>query len=147
MANSPGTLPGTLVVERTFRHPREKLWRALTQSPVLAQWMMKNDFQAVVGRRFQFHADAPRNWDGVVNCEVLVVEPLHRLSYTWGVGGPESGMQWTVLWTLTPADGGTHLRMEQSGFSAEQKGNYHGAKYGWEKMFNGLEQVLEGDAQ
>ncbi len=48
--------PRTLVVERVFPHPPEKLWRALTESPLLAQWMMKNDFAPVVGRKFQFHA-------------------------------------------------------------------------------------------
>jgi uncharacterized protein YndB with AHSA1/START domain len=29
--------PRTLVVERVFPHPPEKLWRALTESPLLAQ--------------------------------------------------------------------------------------------------------------
>jgi uncharacterized protein YndB with AHSA1/START domain len=48
----------TLVVERIFPHPPEKLWRALTESPLLAQWMMNNDFQPVPGRRFQFRAQA-----------------------------------------------------------------------------------------
>jgi uncharacterized protein YndB with AHSA1/START domain len=150
MADSPGTLPGTLVVERVFPHPPQKLWRALTENTLLAQWMMQNDFAPEVGKRFQFHAEPSPKWNSIVDCEVLVVEPLQRLSYTWGVAGPESGMQWTVLWTLTPAEGGTHLRMEQSGFSPEQKGNYQGARYGWEKMFAGLERVLdrvpEGDA-
>ena len=47
--------PRTLVVERVFPHPPEKLWRALTESPLLAQWMMNNDFAPVVGRKFQFH--------------------------------------------------------------------------------------------
>jgi uncharacterized protein YndB with AHSA1/START domain len=137
---------GTLVVERVFRHPPEKLWRALTESPLLAQWMMKNDFELEIGRKFQFLAEPSPKWNSIVDCEVLVVEPGQRLSYSWGVGGPESGMQWTVLWTLTPVDGGTHLRMEQSGFKPEQKGSYQGARYGWEKMFAGLERVLEGDA-
>jgi uncharacterized protein YndB with AHSA1/START domain len=147
MADSPSTLPGTLVVERVFHHPPQKLWRALTESTLLAQWMMKNDFAPEVGRKFQFHAEPSPKWNSIVDCEVLIVEPLRRLSYTWGVGGAESGMQWTVLWTLTPTEDGTHLRMEQSGFSPEQTQNYQGARYGWEKMFNGLEQLLEGDAQ
>jgi uncharacterized protein YndB with AHSA1/START domain len=138
--------PNTLVVERVFAHPPQKLWRALTESPLLAQWMMKNDFEATVGRRFQFRADPAPNWDGVVDCEVLVVEPLKSLSYNWGVGGSESGLQWVVLWTLTPAEGGTHLRMEQSGFRPDQQQAYGGAKYGWQKFFGGLEQMLNSGA-
>ena len=142
-ATKPTERPQTLVVERIFQHPPEKLWRALTESPLLAQWMMTNDFEPVTGRKFQFRTDPnPPIWNGVVDCEVLIVDPIQRLSYSWGVGGSESGLQWEVLWTLTPAEGGTHVRMEQSGFSSDQKANYQGARYGWQKFFDGLESVL-----
>ena len=141
--SNPAECPRTLVVERFFPHPPEKLWRALTESTLLAQWMMNNDFAPEVGRRFQFRRDdAGPKWTGIVDCEVLIVDPLRRLSYNWGVGGPDSGLQWVVLWTLTPSEGGTHLRMEQSGFTPGQQPNYNGARYGWQKMFDGLERVI-----
>jgi uncharacterized protein YndB with AHSA1/START domain len=140
MANQ-GESPRRLVVERVFAHAPEKVWRALTESPVLAQWMMKNDFEPVVGKRFQFRAEPMPNWNGVVDCEVLTVEPMKQLSYNWGVGG-EGGLQWAVLWTLTPVEGGTHVRMEQSGFGPEQQAAYQGANYGWQRFFGGLEKVL-----
>lgn len=137
--------PQTLVVERLFPHPPDKLWRALTESSLLTQWMMTNDFAPVIGHRFQFRTDPKPTWNGIVDGEVLVVVPLKQLSYTWGVGGgaEAGGMQWTVLWTLTPAEGGTHVRMEQSGFTAGQQANYNGAKYGWNRLLNGLERVLK----
>jgi uncharacterized protein YndB with AHSA1/START domain len=128
-----------------FAHPPEKLWRALTESTLLAEWMMSNDFEPVVGRRFQFRTDPVPNWNGVVDCEVLVVEPLQRLSYNWGVGRAESGLQWVVLWTLTPAEGGTHLRMEHAGFGPDQDFAYKGATYGWQRFLGNLEQVLAGE--
>jgi uncharacterized protein YndB with AHSA1/START domain len=142
--SNPAESTRTLVVERVFPHPPEKLWRALTESPLLAQWMMNNDFEPVIGRKFQFRAEPMPNWNGVVDCEVLIVEPLQRLSYIWGVGGSESagGLRWVVLFTLTPAEGGTHVRMEQSGFRPDQQAAYGGAKYGWQKFFNSLERVL-----
>jgi len=130
----------TLVVEREFRHSPEKLWRALTESELLAQWMMSNDFEPVVGRSFRFRTEPRGGWNGVVDCEVLEVEPLRRLSYSWGPGG---GLRWIVLVTLTPTEGGgTHLRMEQSGFGPGQEGNYAGARYGWQRFFGALEQLL-----
>lgn len=134
--------PRSLVIERVFAHPPEKLWRALTESTLLAQWMMNNDFEPVAGHKFQFRADPMPNWNGIVDCEVLVVDPLRRLSYNWGVGDATAGLQWVVLLTLTPTEGGTHLRMEQSGFTPEQKGAYQGANYGWQKFIGNLERVI-----
>ena len=143
---NPAECPHSLVVERVFAHPPEKLWRALTERPLLAQWMMNNDFEPVVGHKFQFRAEPMPNWNGIVDCEVLVIDPLQRLSYNWGVGDPAGGLQWVVLWTLTPVEGGTHVRMEQSGFRPNQQAAYQGANYGWQKFFGGLERVLSGSA-
>ena len=123
----------SVVVEREIPHPPEKIWRALTQPHLIEEWLMKNDFKPVVGHRFNLRAD----W-GVVDCQVLAVEPSKTLSYTWGAYGLKS----VVTWTLTPSSAGTHLRMEQSGFRPDQQQAYHGAKYGWQKFFANLEQVL-----
>jgi uncharacterized protein YndB with AHSA1/START domain len=136
--SSPQAATRSLVIERTFSHPPEKLWRALTESPLIAQWLMKNDFEPVVGHKFKLRSEPVPQWDGVIDCEVLVVEPLKQLSYTWGT----MGFALVVLWTLTPAEGGTLVRMEQSGFGPDQERNYQGAKYGWQKFLGALETVL-----
>jgi uncharacterized protein YndB with AHSA1/START domain len=138
--SNPAETTRTVVIERVFPHPPEKLWRALTENRLIAQWLMKNDFEPVVGRRFQFRSDPVPNWDGVIDCDVLIVDHLKQLSYSWGSLGLES----VVLWTLTPAEGGTHVRMEQSGFRPDQQAAYKGAKYGWQHFFGGLERVLGG---
>jgi uncharacterized protein YndB with AHSA1/START domain len=138
--SNPAESTRTLVIERVFPHPPEKLWRALTENPLIAQWLMKNDFEPVVGRKFQFRSEPMPSWDGVIDCKVLIVDHLKRLSYSWSSLGLDS----VVLWTLTPAEGGTHVRMEQSGFRPDQQAAYQGAKYGWQRFFGGLERVLEG---
>ena len=46
----------TLVIEREMPHPQEKIWRALTQAPLIDQWLMSNDFQPVVGHKFPLRA-------------------------------------------------------------------------------------------
>ena len=125
----------TLIVEREMPHSLDKVWRALTQSPLIEEWLMDNDFQPVVGHRFDLRAD----W-GVVECQVLAIEPNQALSYTWEAMGLKS----VVTWTLTPTSAGTQLRMEQSGFRPDQQQAYAGAKYGWEKFFTGLEHVAGG---
>ena len=132
----------SVVIERVYRHSPEKLWRALTESPLLAQWLMKNDFEPATGKKFEFRAEPVANWDGLIHCEVLIVEPLKQLSYTWA----SMGMTSVVLWTLTSEDGGTHLRMEHSGFRPDQQQAYGGAKYGWQKFLDNLERTLSGAA-
>jgi uncharacterized protein YndB with AHSA1/START domain len=123
----------SVVVEREMPFPPDKIWRALTQPHLIEEWLMKNDFNPVVGERFNLRAD----W-GAVDCQVLAVEPNKTLSYTWAAHGLES----VVTWTLTPTKTGTHLRMEQSGFRPDQQQAYQGAKYGWPRFFANLERVL-----
>ena len=130
----------SLVIEREMPHPAEKIWRALTQGALIEEWLMKNDFEPQVGHRFNFRSTPVPNWDGVINAEVLVVEPHSRLSYTWATMGATS----VVTWTLTPTQNGTHLRMEQTGFRSEQNAAYKGATYGWTKFIGKMEQVVGG---
>ncbi|MEA1673549.1 SRPBCC domain-containing protein [Nitrospirillum sp. BR 11163] len=125
----------SVVIEREVPYPPEKIWRALTQPHLLAEWLMKNDFQATVGHRFDFRGD----W-GSVDCQVLEVEPHRILSYSWAAMGLDS----VVTWTLTPSATGTRLRMEQAGFRPDQEQAYRGAQYGWTQFLGKLEQVLAG---
>lgn len=131
----------TVVVEREIAHAPEKLWRALTQPHLIEEWLMKNDFSPVVGHRFNISAD----WGGVLDCEVLAVEPNRTLSYTWNLAhqDPAFNLQSVVTFTLTPTAKGTHLRMEQSGFRPEQRRAYGGARAGWPQLLEKLEQLLE----
>jgi uncharacterized protein YndB with AHSA1/START domain len=131
--NETATATRSVVVEREIPHAPEKIWRALTQPHLITEWLMKNDFAPTVGHRFDLRGD----W-GTVDCRVLAVEPNRTLSYTWAAMGLES----VVTWTLTPTRSGTRLRMEQSGFRADQQQAYQGATYGWPQFFAKLEQVL-----
>ena len=130
----------SLVIEREMPHPPEKVWRALTQGSLIEAWLMKNDFQPVVGHRFSFRSTPVPGWDGVIDSEVQVIEPNSRLSYSWGTMGTMS----VVTWTLTPTKAGTHLRMEQTGFRSEQDAAYKGATYGWTKFIGNMERVIGG---
>ena len=130
----------SLVIERELPHPPEKIWRALTQGALIKEWLMDNDFQPVVGHKFNFRAPPMPKWDGIIDSEVVVVEPNKKLSYTWGSMGLES----VVVWTSVPTKGGTLVRMEQSGFRPDQEANYQGANYGWQKFIGALERVVGG---
>jgi uncharacterized protein YndB with AHSA1/START domain len=131
--NKAATETLSVIVEREVNYPPEKIWRALTQPHLIEEWLMKNDFEPVVDHRFNFRAD----W-GAVECQVLAGEPNKVLTYTWAAYGLES----VVTWTLAPTNAGTLLRMEQSGFRPDQQQAFQGAKFGWNKFFAELEQVL-----
>ncbi len=130
----------TVIVERDIAHPPEKLWRALTQPHLIEEWLMKNDFAPRVGHRFNLRGD----WGGVLDCEVLVIEPEKELSYTWNFRHEDAAfnLESVVTFTLTPTAMGTRLRMEQTGFRPDQKQAFGGAHAGWKQSLDKLEQVL-----
>ncbi|AXK80442.1 SRPBCC domain-containing protein [Pseudolabrys taiwanensis] len=130
----------SVVVEREFPFPPEKLWRALTQPHLVEEWLMKNDFAPVVGHRFNLRGE----WGGVLDCEVLEVEPHKTLAYTWNFAHDDAAynLHSVVTFTLTPTRTGTHLRMEQKGFRPDQKQAYGGAHAGWRQFLDKLEQVV-----
>jgi len=123
----------TVTVEREIGYPPEKIWRALTTPHLLQEWLMQSDFVPEKDHDFTFRGD----W-GSVDCRVLEIEPPHSLSYTWGAMGLES----VVSWTLTPTPGGTHLRLDQTGFRKDQEQAYQGAKFGWKRMIATLEEIV-----
>lgn len=133
----------SVVIEKIFVHAPEKLWRALTEPALLTQWLLRNNFLPEIGREFQFRNEPVGGWDGVIDCKVLALDPLQRLAYSWRAFGHES----TVEFTLTPAEGGTHLRMEHSGFRANQEAAYQGAQYGWQRFIGNLERLLDEEIQ
>nr|WP_249316592.1 SRPBCC domain-containing protein [Bacillus sp. FJAT-50079] len=126
-----------LSMDFQFTSSIEKVWKALTDSDTLAKWIMENDFKPVVGHTFQFRTEPTEWWSGLIEGEVLIVDPPNRLSYTFA-----SGEEHTVTWTLQDAgDGKVNLHLEQTGISSEQ--GAEGAKYGWMNWFEGFEKVLE----
>ncbi|MFT4255151.1 MAG: SRPBCC domain-containing protein [Caulobacter sp.] len=133
----------SVVVERELPFPPEKLWRALTQPHLIEEWLMKSDFAPVVGHRFNLRGE----WGGVLDCEVLEVDPPSSLSYIWNHAHPDPAYALTsvVTFTLVPTATGTRLRMEQSGFRPDQKQAYGGAHAGWKQFLEKLEQVLGKD--
>jgi uncharacterized protein YndB with AHSA1/START domain len=129
----------SVVIERDIAHPPERIWRALTQPHLIEEWLMKNDFVPEVGHRFNLRGE----WGGVLDCEVLAIEPGRSLSYSWDFAheDPAYDLRSTVTFTLTPIAGGTHLQVEQVGFRPEQKQAFGGAKLGWQKFLAKLDEI------
>jgi uncharacterized protein YndB with AHSA1/START domain len=127
-----------LTLDFQYKTTIEKLWSALTDSSKLAKWVLENDFEPTVGHQFQFRAQPNEWWDGIINCEVLVVDETKRvLSYTAATGAEKH----TVVWSLQDlGDGKVNLHLEQTGFSNVQ--GLEGARYGVTQWCGQLEKLL-----
>ena len=119
----------------------EKVWRALTDPVLLAEWLLPVvDLKLEPGAAFTFRRPPLPGWDGIVNCRFLEIEAQRKLSYTWVVGD----MDTVVTFTLTPTASGTRLSLVQSGFKPDQKREFGGARYGWAQFLDKLDDVLAG---
>ena len=125
----------SIAFEFDLRHSPTKVWRALTEPALLAEWLLPVvDLKLEPGAAFAFKREPMPGWDGKVDCQVLELEAQKKLSYTWVVGDME--LDTVVTFTLTPTESGTRLSLVQSGFKPDQKQNSGGARYGW-KMTGG----------
>ena len=137
-----------IVVDYDLPHPPEKVWRALTESKLVEAWLMPNDLRPVVGHSFTFRAQPIPGWDGICHCEVLVVEPNRRLSYTWRGGSDDnpsygSRLDTVVTWTLTPTASGTRLELVHSGFTESNAYAFEMMGKGWRgKLAERISQAL-----
>src|ERR1700745_236867 len=136
-----------IIVETQLPYPPETIWRLLTESDLIARWLMPNDFKPVLGHRFNFRTKPMGDWDGVVDCEVLEIAPPHRLRYSWKGGASSnaaygSRLDTIVLWTLTETPGGTRLRMEHAGFRPENAFAYDMMSPGWGRILERIGQLI-----
>jgi uncharacterized protein YndB with AHSA1/START domain len=139
------TAPGqtdSITFEFDLPHSPAKVWRALTDPVLLAEWLLPVvdlKFTLEPGGAFTFKTQPYPGWDGTVNCRMLEIEALRKISYTWVVGDM---LDTVVTFTLTPTASGTHLSLVQSGFKPDQKQNFGGARYGWRMMGGKLVDLL-----
>jgi uncharacterized protein YndB with AHSA1/START domain len=128
--------------EFDLHHPPEKVWRALTDPALLAEWLLPVvEGTLEPGAAFTFKTQPYPGWDGTVNCRILEIDAHKKLSYAWVVGDME--IDTVVTFTLAPTPSGTRLSLVQSGFKPEQKQAFGGARYGWKMMGGKLADLLE----
>lgn len=100
-------------LEQEYPYPPDRVWRSLTDSNELADWLMPNSFVAKLGHRFEFRSTPMPGWRGFVECEVTEIDPPKRLAYTWR-GDADWKEPSIVRWTLEPTAAGTRLVLEHS---------------------------------
>jgi uncharacterized protein YndB with AHSA1/START domain len=131
-----------------FPHPPEVVWEYLTDAELMALWLMKNDFQPIIGHEFQFRTGPypSLNFDGIVYCKVLEIVPFRKLSYSWnsGPGNGEIAVESVVVWKLEPTEKGTELFLDHSGFSEVDNLNlYNALMDGWLKNMQKIAELIK----
>jgi len=131
----------TIAFEIDLHHAPAKVWRALTEPALLAEWLLPLvDGRLELGGAFTLQAPSFPGWDGRVHCRVKEIDAQRKLSYSWVVGDME--LDTVVTFALTPMPPGTRLTITQSGFKPDQRKNFGGARYGWRLMGGKLEDLL-----
>jgi uncharacterized protein YndB with AHSA1/START domain len=127
-----------LYAEYRLPHPPARVWRALTKSWLVEQWLMSNDMVPEVGQRFVFRAQG-----GLTRCAVLALEEPRLLAWRWGDGTKDGGgLRTVVTWTLEPSGEGTLLRLEHAGFRAKDASAYEAMRAGWPRVLERLAEVV-----
>ncbi|MNX71630.1 hypothetical protein D3C86_1029540 [compost metagenome] len=130
-----------------FAHSPEKVWQYLTNSDLMALWLMKNNFQPIVGTDFQFRINPipDLNFDGIFYCTVLEIELYKKLSYSWksGPGDEKITLESVVIWKLEPTEKGTQVYLEHNGFDKDENLDFfNGLNHGWLEKFEKINNLL-----
>lgn len=131
----------------SFSHPPQAVWEYLTKPELMAQWLMKTDFQPIVGLDFQFITGPipSLDFDGIFYCKVLEIIPGKKLSYSWrsGPGEGKITLDSVVVWKLQPTEKGTDLFLEHTGFEkAENLNFFQGLTHGWLEKLQKIDELL-----
>ncbi|MCX4512371.1 SRPBCC domain-containing protein [Streptomyces sp. NBC_01619] len=153
--------PTTIRVDQFLAHPPAKVWRALAEPELIAQWLMPGAFRLEVGHRYTMRT-LPRpgtNFSGTVEAEVLAFERERMLRIRWvdrqsagenaraaGQNAGQNAADWTITWTLEPEGRGTRLFLVHEGFDPDDPAQMRARKImggGWRgRVMVALEEVL-----
>jgi uncharacterized protein YndB with AHSA1/START domain len=123
----------TLVFTRRLAHPREKVWRAVTEPEHLAAWFP----QEIVGDRragapLRFVSSRAGSFDG----QMLVFDPPEVMEFTWGTD--------LLRIELRPDGPGTLLTLTDT---FDEVGKAARDAAGWHECLDRLVSDLDGTAQ
>ena len=132
-----------IVREVVYAHSSERVWRALTDPQELGAWLMPNDFVPTVGHKFQFNVGPRLGWRGIVDCEVLEVDPPRRLVQSfralWGEEVKSEGTS-RVTWEIEPVGDSCLLKVTHDQLREAANSQLYG---GWPMILSGIKTLLE----
>ncbi|MCW4351972.1 SRPBCC domain-containing protein [Hoyosella sp. YIM 151337] len=145
MAIDPHLDPSRVELGMFYQQPPEVVWRALTDSTLLEQWLLPSvgfdSLQAGTAFIFLLPSDPPAE----IACEILQVLPGQAMTWSWtDMRGP-SPSRWKVSWAIQPQGHGTRLLLVNSGFDVAEKRQRmqrNVMERGWREVLSKLEGIL-----
>jgi uncharacterized protein YndB with AHSA1/START domain len=125
-----------------FNQSPQEVWDYLTKPELIEQWLMKTDFQPIIGHKFYFIGECNNEGKAAAYCEVLELEPCSHLSYSWQANSVYDNKPFNskVVWTLIPKDNGTELQLRHNGFTLLEDVIAHND--GWTRIGNKIVKFL-----
>lgn len=131
-----------LQIDEWLEASLEDVWHALTDSRVLTRWLMKNDFEPRVGHTFTLSDPPTDHWNGKIECEVLELDPPHRMVWSWN--GSTAGEETThVTFELKWENDRTRLTIRHRGPAAQRQADQVTA--GWKAKLANFKRVMGPD--
>ena len=136
--------------EAVYPYPPEQVWVALTDPRALAEWLMPNDFQPILGHIFEFRTDPYFVCTGRTICRITELDPPRRMAWTWKIvtkEGKRDIPEMLVTWTLTPEGSGTRLVLEHSGLERAPWWVKFSMGFGWGTMVKSWVRKVAGNVK
>ena len=135
-----------LEIERHYPHPIARVWEGLSNDAALTDWLMDTvNFKASAGHRFEMNCVDDSGKLDVYRCEVLEVDPPHRMVWSWALAGDEDVELTEVEFRLRSVDTGTVVTLTHSGGRDERTIDHF--RRGWPGKLDRLAEALAADAR
>ena len=129
----------SIIVERVYDAPVEKVWKAITDKDEMKQWYFElTEFKPEPGFRFQFTGGPDEGTQYLHLCEIKEVVNEKKLTYSWAYDGyPGFSL---VTFELFPQGNKTLLKLTHNGVEtfASAGPDFYKSNFveGWNSIIN-----------
>jgi uncharacterized protein YndB with AHSA1/START domain len=128
-------------IEREYPHDVAQVWKALTTNEGISDWLLETDnFQAEVGHRFEMTCVNKDGSKDVYRCQILEIDPPHRMLWSWVLAGKEAEGLTEVEFRLRATNTGTVVTLIHRG--DRDQATIDGFKSGWPYKLDRLAEIL-----
>lgn len=122
----------TVIIEKVFNAPVEKVWKAITDKEQMKQWYFDvSEFRPEIGFEFRFPGQGHKGEQYIHVCKITEIIPYKKLQYSWEYVGLEGYS--VVTFELYQEENKTRLKLTHMGLETFPQNNPDFAK----ESFNG----------